>query len=174
MRRRLQQLKTGLGGLIDSVHQVIVELRPGVLDDLGLIPALRWYANSKLEPLGIRAAFHTPELSLGLTSERETALFRVFQEAVNNIAQHSGAHSVSVSVTAGAEDVLVTVADDGRGFDLSESMDLKATMRGMGLLGIRERLGPMGGELKIETRSGQGTRLYIRLPRGGGRAREAG
>ena len=167
LRRRLYGLKAGLGRVIDGIHQVILELRPGVLDDLGLIPALRWYARSRLEPLGMRIDFHFTELNLGLTPEQETSLFRVFQEAINNIAQHSEAHSVRISVTSSGPGVTVTVADDGKGFNLSESMDLKASRRGVGLLGMRERLSPMGGELKIETSSGQGTCLSIKLPRAG-------
>jgi PAS domain S-box-containing protein len=167
MRRRLYGLKAGLVRVIDSIHQVILELRPGVLDDLGLIPALRWYASSRLEPLGIWIDFFFTELNLGLTPEQETSLFRVFQEAINNVAQHSEAHTVRISVASGGQGVTVTVADDGKGFDLSEPMDLKASTRGMGLLGMKERLSPMGGELKIETFSGNGTCLSIQLPRAG-------
>jgi signal transduction histidine kinase len=162
---RLQRIKTGLWQIMDSVHQVILELRPGLLDDLGLIPALRWFAGSKLEPLGMDLAFDFTELNLGLSPEQETGLFRVFQEAINNVAQHSGARNVRISLTTGSRAVIVSVADDGKGFDPNEPMDLTTSTRGLGLLGMRERLSLMGGELHIETNPGQGACLYIKLPR---------
>jgi signal transduction histidine kinase len=161
---RIKRLKAGIWEIIDGVHQVIVELRPSVLDDLGLIPALRWYTSSKLEPVGVRATFDFAELYLGLSSEQETGLFRVFQEAINNVAQHARAHTVRVSLARTSGAVLVTVADDGTGFDPNETMDLRASPRGLGLLGMRERLNLMGGKLDVETSLGHGTRLRIRLP----------
>ncbi len=164
---RLLQIRTGLWRAIDRVHQVIVELRPSLLDDLGLIPALRWYAGSKLEPLGVRLTFDFTELSLGLSPEQETGLFRVFQEAINNVVQHARARSVSVSLTRTPGAVEVTVADDGQGFDPNEPFDLRAGTRGLGLLGMRERLSLMGGELQVDANPGQGVCVHIKLPRGG-------
>lgn len=163
---RLLQIRTGLWRAIDCVHQVILALRPSLLDDLGLIPALRWYASSKLEPLGVRLAFDFTELSLGLSPEQETGLFRVFQETINNVVQHASARSVSVSLTRAGEVVEVKVADDGQGFDPTEPFDLKTSSRGLGLLGMRERLSLMGGELQVDANPGRGVCVYIRLPRG--------
>jgi signal transduction histidine kinase len=152
---------------------------------LGLIPALRWLAETRLEPKGIRVNVITnsnPDLLMGennpqrLSSETETALYRVVQEAINNIARHAAARNVEIGLFLNDEFTSVSITDDGLGFDLTElsieaiqdidSQDFQFSenTRGLGLLGMQERIELLGGELEIETSPGSGTQINIRVP----------
>ena len=149
---------------MDNIQGAILDLRPSPLDDLGLIPALKWYASKKLEPFGIELSFEVLGRQTQLSNEREITVFRVVQEAINNIVQHAQASNVSLLVRFEKTCLAVQVEDNGQGFVMDEVFDCKDQCRGLGLLGMRERLFLVGGTLDIQSAPQVGTRLQIRIP----------
>jgi signal transduction histidine kinase len=159
-----------LGGLkdlavktLDGVHRLIYDLRPSVLDDLGLPAGLRWYAESRLEPLGVRVSLMVTGEERRLPAELETAVFRIGQEAISNIARHARAANVFLGLGFQEESVTLEVEDDGGGFDPAAREPRNGT-RGWGLLGMRERATLFGGSLEIVSTPGTGTRIEVSIP----------
>jgi signal transduction histidine kinase len=148
----------------EGVHRLIFDLRPSVLDDLGLLAALRWLASRYLEPLGVAVRCEVEELDARLPSEVETALFRAAQEAVGNVARHAEARSVAIRARRAGEALEITIEDDGRGFAPADAMAAAPSGRGLGLLGMRERLALLGGAASIDSSPGHGTRVVLRAP----------
>jgi signal transduction histidine kinase/HAMP domain-containing protein len=173
VRHRLEGMRDLLQHTLDGVHKLIFDLRPSMLDHLGLVPAIRWLAKSRLEPKGVRLHFEERGGSRRLAPEVETAIFRVIQEAVSNISRHAAARNVLITYEMSGENVLVCVEDDGVGFDPLELNPSPDSLRGLGLLGMQERLELLGGDLEIHSSPGSGTRLNIRMPVGNGRAVDA-
>jgi signal transduction histidine kinase len=141
-----------------DVRRLAVELRPKALDDFGLVPALERLAQTFAEQTGME--FEVEE-SLGgqrLSSDAETALYRIVQEALTNVVKHAGARRVSIVLTRRDGGVAAVVEDDGQGFDPEGEHE------GLGLLGIRERLALLGGGLEIESAPGKGTTLVAEVP----------
>lgn len=164
IRGKLEAAKSLALHSLDEVHKLIFDLRPSLLDDLGLIAAVRWYADRRLRPLGIEVHLETVGEERRLPSHIETALFRIVQEAIANIAQHAEAESASISLEFEQGAVAVHIEDDGRGFDVTETLSLEDGKRGLGLLGMKERVQLLGGGLKIDSRRGAGTELDIQIP----------
>jgi two-component system sensor histidine kinase UhpB len=149
---------------LDGVHKLIFDLRPTMLDHLGLVPALRWFAQSRLEPTGIRVVIQEKSAPRRLPTEVETALFRVVQETINNIARHAAARNARISFDFGDEAVTVEVEDDGIGFDIIELALSPDTGRGLGLMGMEERIEVLDGEIEIISAPSYGTHVHIRVP----------
>ena len=149
---------------LDDVHRVIFDLRPSVLDDLGLLAAIRWYAQRQLEPRGIAVRLDFADLNLRLPAEIETALFRSVQEAVNNIARHSGAENALIEIDLGGNGLQIDIEDDGVGFDVDEVTSTVESGRGLGLTGLRERMELIGGAAVIDSSPGDGTRVRFAVP----------
>ena len=154
-----------MSGLIDKniedVRGMAIRLRPGVLDDLGLIDALEWYTTDFEQRTKITCIFEHSEVPR-LKGSVATAAYRIAQEALTNVARHARASNVDVSLSVRNNVLLVTVADSGRGFDpgtLSET-------EGLGLAGMRERAGLAGGTLTIASEQGKGTRVSLEIPIG--------
>jgi signal transduction histidine kinase len=150
-----------MGRDIDELRGLITELRPATLDQLGLRAALEDLAERFGHSAGVEVA---ADLSIGaerLDPELETAVYRLVQESLTNVAKHAGADGVKLQVTAGGARLDVLVSDDGRGFDPIEKR------RGFGLAGMRERVELAGGELRIESKPGAGTRVMASVPLGG-------
>jgi two-component system, NarL family, sensor histidine kinase DevS len=144
---------------LHEVRRLAVELRPAALDDFGLLPAVRRLGESTRETTGLDVQV---EATLGpkrLAPEVETALYRIVQEALTNVAKHAGARHVSVVLTRKHERVSVVIEDDGKGFDASAG-----TGDGLGLLGMRERVQLLDGTLSVESSVGAGTTLVLELP----------
>jgi signal transduction histidine kinase len=149
---------------LDSVHKLIFDLRPTMLDHLGLVPALRWFAESRLKSKRVRVTVEETSARRRLPAEMETALFRVVQEAITNIARHAAARNVCVLFHYSEKETTVTVEDDGIGFE-PDSLSISPDQgRGLGLLGMEERLELLGGELQIDSTPGYGTQIHIRVP----------
>jgi len=165
----LKALRTArqlISGATERVYEVILSLRPSALDDLGLAPALRAHAARVLEGKGIQFELEAEALDRRLSPEIETAVFRIFQEALNNTVRHG--HASRVRMVLGMHDGAfeAEIIDDGIGFDartVSEPADGRSG-RGLGLLGMRERIEQCGGSLAIDSRPGSGTRLRVRIP----------
>jgi signal transduction histidine kinase len=140
---------------------VTEQLRPSLLDDLGLIPALRSLTDAFAARAGVTVTFDAPESLPILAPDVELALFRAAQEALANVARHAGARAVALRIGNGNGELSLEVSDDGRG--LPASFD---TSRGgnMGLAGIRERIGALGGTTRISGTPGTGVRLRVSIP----------
>jgi signal transduction histidine kinase len=132
-------------------------LRPPILDDLGLEPALRWLARSVAEAARLEVELEASELP-PLDGDLQTLLFRVAQEALNNVAKHAQANKVLVRLVQRGPHILLDVADDGRGFEPSPASG------GSGIGGMRERVRLYGGRLELHSATGDGTRLRVAVP----------
>jgi signal transduction histidine kinase len=160
--RRLQDLTEQL---MERTHHLAWELRPAALDDLGLQTALSNYVEKWSERSGIIADFHSHGLNKQrLPSPIETAVYRIVQEALNNVLKHAGANRVSVILELRSNQLLAIVEDDGHGFDVEAAMFAPDEGRGLGLLGIQERVASIGGNLNLESDRSTGTLLVTRIP----------
>lgn len=160
---KLSGLKDLAVKTLDGVHRLVYDLRPSVLDDLGLPAGLRWYAESRLEPLGVRVSLMVTGEERRLPAELETALFRIGQEAITNIARHAGATNVFLGLGFHDDRVTLEVEDDGEGFDTAADRPHNGG-HGWGLLGMRERATLFGGSLEIVSTPGTGTRVEVSIP----------
>jgi PAS domain S-box-containing protein len=163
-RDRLREVERIVNVIGREAHDLAVELRPTALDDLGLPAALTAYVDRWSERTGIAADFEP--VGLGgdrLPPEVETTAYRVVQEALNNVAKHAGARRVTVMVSRQGGELVAMVEDDGRGFDPGRD-GLGSGGRSLGLLGMRERVGLVGGALVIESGEGEGTVVQARIP----------
>jgi signal transduction histidine kinase len=165
LTERLQSIVVRIDGTIDSVRRIATELRPSVLDHLGLVAAVEWQAQEFSERTGIAAAVRLTASTMVLVPETATTVFRILQEALTNVARHAGATRVEIALDLSIEAVRLEVQDNGRGIDLSA----RAGARSLGLLGMQERAGACGGELTIDSRPGAGTVLTLYIPRVSGR-----
>ena len=165
VRHTLDKLEKLSDSLMQDLHRLAWELRPSVLDDLGLELALRRYCKEWSRNVGIPIDF----ISRGwrgfrFSLELETTLYRVAQEALTNVAKHAQARRVSVLLERRTECLSLIVEDDGKGFDSERSLQSSAKSKNLGLLGMRERVSLVGGRLDIESSGTSGTSIFIRLP----------
>ncbi len=163
-RARLEDVKSLAGRALDDLHRVIFDLRPSVLDDLGLLAAVRWYAARHLEPLGIAVKCEFEDVESRVPQGVATAVFRIVQEALLNVARHAAAEDVLVQIAAGEKTLLVEIEDDGRGFDPASVVEPSESGRGLGLLGMRERVEILGGKMSLDSAPGEGTHLAFEIP----------
>lgn len=148
---------------LDDLRKLIYDLRPPVLDDLGLVPAVRWYVDSYVRPAGLDVDLQVDDLGGRLPQDLETVAFRIFQEAVTNVLRHARASRIEIRVSRKGEWLIVMVRDNGVGFDPDggpESQD----RRTLGLHGMRERAQLVDGSVQILSANGVGTTILARLP----------
>lgn len=161
---KMEEKMTAMAGMIetamDSLHAVIAELRPVMLDDFGLAAAIDWQAEAFAQRSGIRCRFENNDFEPDLPKVQAIALFRILQETLTNILRHAKASEVVIRLEKHGDDLILRVADNGRGITADEINAPDA----FGLLGIRERLYPFGGRVAFDGQSGQGTRVSIHLP----------
>jgi signal transduction histidine kinase len=160
----LREIQGLLNHGLQSMNQFIRSLRPALLDDLGLIPALRSLTNNLEETDGILTHFTLNGTERRLRSDIELSLFRIVQEALNNIRKHSQATEATVTAEFTDSNIKLTVTDNGRGFSLNGSLDDLPRDGKLGLMGMKERAWLIGGTIEIDTRPGRGTRLMLTLP----------
>jgi ligand-binding sensor domain-containing protein/signal transduction histidine kinase len=153
-----------IDGIIGHVRTLSLDLRPPLLDELGLVAALRGYAEGQSVRSGIPISVEANAHASDIPAEIAIAAFRIVQEAIHNVLRHAHARSVTVSVRRDPQRLALTVLDDGRGFDLSEALDRAASGRHLGLLGMRERVEALAGSFTIETEPGRGTSLHAGIP----------
>ncbi|MFC1942294.1 cache domain-containing protein [Chloroflexota bacterium] len=151
-------------GILDEVHKLIYELRPSLLDDLGLVAAVRWLIEINLETQGISVNFDTKGRQRRLPPRIEITLFRVIQEIVNNIARHSHAQNTIISLHFQKNGIRTHIRDDGKGFDVEEAIGSKDRPRGLGLIGIMERVAIVNGTSNIKSNPKRGTETIINIP----------
>jgi two-component system sensor histidine kinase UhpB len=162
-QQQVQVLQELTHQALEGVHQLALELRPKMLDDLGLIPALRWYAGQWSQQVGIPVAFEAHVQDGRLTPEGELAIYRVVQEALTNVGRHAAARQVWVLIEENGSVMRVSVRDDGRGFD-PERVAGAGPERRLGLFGMQERMALVGGHLEIDAAPGRGTRVVAEVP----------
>jgi signal transduction histidine kinase len=149
---------------LNQVREMSLNLRPAMLDDLGLVPTLRWYIKQFSRRVGIEAELKVSEPERRLPPTVETSMFRIVQEALTNVTRHAEATLVQVLLQQDANTYHLEIKDNGRGFDVKAALNHQADMQGAGLFGIRERVALLGGELHIYARPDEGTRLSIEIP----------
>ncbi len=149
-----------------EVSRLISNLHPALLDTLGLVPAVRQYAEIRLQPLEIQVAVATRGTETRFLPEVEAAFFRFIQGAVGNIAQHSKAKNANIVLEFRPDEFSLTISDDGQGFNVAEITDVEESGRGRGLFSMRERIGFLGGTSGIESEIGKGTTVWARVPIG--------
>jgi signal transduction histidine kinase len=160
----LNEKVTSMSDLIDTtvqtVRKITQELRPGILDDLGLLPALEWQLQDFQQRSGLDCQFVARLDHIDLDTHAATAVFRIFQETLTNIARHAGARRVRVTLSEVNHHLVLEVHDDGRGITDKEL----AKPKSFGLLGMRERVHLLGGDISVTGQDGRGTTVLARIP----------
>ncbi len=159
----LKDSSTVIDQTLQYVRNLSLELRPSLLDDLGLVPAVRWYLSRQAERAGWKVEVQADE---ELTPPQDVAIgcFRVLQEAVTNIIRHSNATRVMVSLLQQDDDLLLLIRDNGIGFEVQKALADATRGQSMGLLGMQERIRFLNGSLSIDSSPGQGSEVRIRVP----------
>lgn len=147
-----------------EVRDLSLDLRPPMLDDFGLVSALRWYVDRQAQRAGLEARFSADPPQLRISPERETACFRIAQEAVTNVIRHAGARSIEVLLRRQNEEVELIISDDGAGFDVPSVRERTAQGLCSGLLGMQERIELVGGSFSIDSFLELGTTIRVRVP----------
>lgn len=162
-RENFNRVKTIAGELLDGTHRLVNNLRPPMLDDLGLVPAIQACGEKQLKPLGIDFHLQVDNPNGRLPQIIETALFRIVQEAFTNIARHAQATNVYVRMTHDTEHLNIQIRDDGQGFN-PDLLAGDTPIEGFGLRGMKERIRMLDGQFQIETAIGEGAKISIRIP----------
>lgn len=162
LRRYLTEARDIASGTLQEIRRVIFDLRPTLLDDLGLAAAVDWYAKTSLSKAGIHPIVRASGLDSRLPQRLEVALYRLVQEAVANVIKHSYARECTVSLTGSNGAVETVVEDDGRGFNPDKIS--RAGEEHLGIVGMQERVRSLGGQFAIDSQPGGGTRVHIRIP----------
>jgi signal transduction histidine kinase len=161
---QLDQIRTLIKETTDQMYDLILDLRPSALDDMGLAVALRVYAERVLSGTGITFELDVEGQRERLRPTIETALYRIFQEALSNVVRHAEAKHVRIQLAQSGGYFEGEIADDGQGFDYETVRMDGHSPHGLGLLGIQERMVQCGGQLEIVSRRGNGTHITIRIP----------
>lgn len=157
LRQGLENIKMLAENCVNEARNMALLLRPSMLDDLGLVAALEWQAREVSKRTGMLVDVVEVNVSDALPEEYKTCVYRIVQEALNNCSRHAYAKNVRVIVRQEPERLSLTIQDDGRGFDPSR-------VRGLGLVGMNERVSQLGGALKVDSNQGRGTCLRVDLP----------
>jgi signal transduction histidine kinase len=144
-----------------ALYRLVHDLRPSHLDDLGLVPALSTLTSQDCPQKGLRVAFEVQGSPERLNPLIETALYRVAQEALNNVCRHAGVQQARVQLSYEGERVSICISDEGAGFDPEENF---RPPRGWGLAGMRERVESLQGVLSLDSKPGKGTRVEVAIP----------
>jgi len=164
VRGRLLEAKSLSSQTVTAMRQLSLDLRPTMLDDLGLIPTLRWYIQNFSNRLNIYSNFEAMGFKEKLPPQIETAFYRIIQEALNNIAKHAQADRVEISLVKRDSRILASIQDNGKGFDLDKVLHPGSPERGFGIIGMKERVSLLGGEIDIQSRPNFGTLIQIEIP----------
>ncbi|WP_376796902.1 ATP-binding protein [Thermogemmatispora sp.] len=163
-RERIADTRNLAHQTLRAIRNLSIDLRPSALDDLGLLPALRWYIKEYQQKCSIEVEFSATGFKGRLPAEMETVLYRIVQEALTNTARHANATKVSIVLREEDGAVYATIRDNGCGFDVEALMKTPGQERGLGLAGMQERAVLLDGTLEIKSRPGEGTTIEVRLP----------
>jgi signal transduction histidine kinase len=164
LRTRLDDAAALLESTSGSIENVMSELRPPMLDDYGLLPALQWYGEEFWRRTGIRVRVEGDEQMERVPQTSEIALFRIAQEALNNVTKHAHARHVDIALARNGSHVVMSVSDDGMGFDAAPAMASRRRRPGLGMVTMRERTQAVGGQFEIGPAPGRGARVVVRVP----------
>lgn len=164
LQKRLEDSIQAVERVLEQVHDLSLNLRPSMLDDLGLEPALRWYTHRQAGLKGMRAEFKAEPLEERLDPLIETECFRVAQEALNNVVRHAQARTVRVELTCSGDHLHLCVSDDGVGFDVNALHEEAVRGASLGLLSMEERTALAGGGLEFTSAPGNGTEIHAWFP----------
>jgi two-component system sensor histidine kinase UhpB len=164
--KRLQDAILLTDQTLEQVRKLSLDLRPLMLDELGLVPALRSYVKQYARRVDTKINFECVGLEQRLSSDIETALFRIVQEALTNVARHANASQIHLHLRRKASSIITVIEDDGQGFDVADEVNRSREVLGggTGILGMRERVALLGGYFNIQSTPGQGTALSIEIP----------
>lgn len=160
----VREIKGYSTNALGELHQIIADLRPQILDDMGLPAALKWYIQSYQQRRSLPTELIVEGSPYRLPAEYETVLFRITQEALTNIAKHARATRVVVTLSFAPHELRLSVQDNGRGFDPHQALERDGNRAGWGLLGMRERASLIGGQVRIDSSPGQGACIAVALP----------
>ncbi|MDP2971591.1 MAG: sensor histidine kinase, partial [Deltaproteobacteria bacterium] len=163
-RGRLVEAKSLSNQTLTAMRQLSMDLRPTMLDDLGLIPTLRWYIQNFSSRLNIYSDFKAIGFEEKLPPQIETAFYRIIQEALNNIAKHSAANRIEISLERRDSMISASIVDNGKGFDLHKVLHPESPERGFGIIGMQERVSLLGGHIDFQSGPGFGTHIHIEVP----------
>jgi two-component system sensor histidine kinase UhpB len=164
LKKQVAEARLLTASALTELRHILAGLRPSILDDLGLIPAIRWYARTNLETAGVHVIFKSPNTAFELPQAVSTTLFRIAQEAMNNIVRHAQASSATIVLQVNSEKVQLRVEDNGRGFDQEQVSHDAVQANQLGLVGVRERAKLLGGKVTIESNPGKGSYLLAVIP----------
>jgi two-component system, NarL family, sensor histidine kinase UhpB len=165
-RDRIAETRQLAHQTLRAIRNLSLDLRPSALDDLGLLPALRWYIKEYQQKFSSEVDFHASGFKERLPAELETVLYRIVQEALTNVARHAHAHKVTVHLEEDQDQIHAFISDDGKGFDVEkiQKMPGAGQEHGWGLVGMHERASLLDGNLTITSQSGQGTKIHVNIP----------
>ena len=161
---RLNESKTLADQTLEQIRELSFDLRPAMLDDLGLAPTLRWYVKRFEKRVKISVTLEVGSLKERLPVNIETTLYRIIQEALTNVARHAQATHVHLELRRRGSSVVAHIRDDGCGFDMTQVLDQDTSTSGTGLLGMKERTVLLGGIFKIHSEPGAGTQISVEIP----------
>lgn len=164
VRAKHAEITEAIDRMINAIRDLSLDLHLSILDDLGLVPAIRWYLDRHTQGQALQANLTAPSYEERLSPELEIACFRIFQEACANIFRHARAQHVSVKLELNNGDVVMSITDDGRGFSVDQAEQDALRGKSLGLLSMRERAANVGGTLEIVSTPGKGTTLTVRIP----------
>jgi signal transduction histidine kinase len=163
-KERLKEVESLSSQMLAQLRRLSQDLRPPILDDLGLLPTLRWYIENYEKRWKIKTHYEATDFQQKLNPELETALYRVVQEALTNVAKHARADNVHIHLSCADSAIMVTITDNGTGFDPQEVLGTDIQRRGYGIIGMQERVSSFGGRMDIRSRRGAGTQISIEIP----------
>ncbi|MEO5683270.1 MAG: PAS domain S-box protein [Chitinophagaceae bacterium] len=158
--QKIKEILSFLDGTVNTVRKLSAELRPSILDDLGLVEALEWWSSEFEKRSGIPCNFKRPDQSIEVSSAIAIGLFRIYQESLTNVARHANATKVFSALESDNNQLILKITDDGKGFDTSNAAQKKT----LGLLGMKERTLMMGGSYEIISQPGKGTTVLVAAP----------
>lgn len=163
-RTRISETRALAHQTLRAVRNLSIDLRPSALDDLGLLPALRWYIKEYQQKCGIEVELSTSGFKERLSPEMETAVYRIAQESLTNTAKHAHAHRVRIAMSDDGTLLRMHIRDDGQGFDAETVLKTPWQDRGLGLAGMMERASLLGGSVQIGSRPDNGTTIDVAIP----------
>ncbi|HXX77832.1 MAG TPA: sensor histidine kinase [Ktedonobacteraceae bacterium] len=163
-RERIADTRALAHSTLRAIRNLSIDLRPSALDDLGLLPALRWYVKEYQKKCSIEVDFHATGLKQRLPAEMETALYRIVQECLTNTAKHANANRVTITLKEETDRVYARITDDGNGFDYEALLRTPGQERGLGLAGMNERAVLLNGTLTIHSTPRSGTIIEVSIP----------
>jgi len=164
IRESLEEVRRQAVKALEGLRATAQGLRPRVIDDLGLVAALEWIAEDLEKDQKIQTKVETRDMERAIPPETQILLFRIAQEALNNIRKHAKASNVIIRVEGGGNNIMMTVTDDGQGFEAPGKIEGMVSAGRLGLMGMHERARLLNGKLQIKSAPGKGTEITVRLP----------